>query len=95
MRINTYNQVNQLYQANKANKANKAYGNVQSQMTQDQLHISQTGQDYQVAKQAVAGASDIREDKVARLKERVESGTYDVDMEDFAKKLVEKYSGLL
>ena len=95
MRINTYNQVSQLYQANKANKASKAYGNVQSQTAQDQLHISRTGRDYQIAKHAVAGASEIREDKVAQLKERVASGNYDVNMDDFAQKLVEKYSGLL
>ena len=95
MRINTYNQVSQLYQASKANKANKAYGSVQPQTAQDQLHISQTGRDYQVAKQAVAKASEIREDKVAQLKERVASAKYDVNMDDFAQKLVEKYSGLL
>ena len=53
MRINTYNQVSQLYQASKANKANKAYGSVQPQTAQDQLHISQTGRDYQIAKQDI------------------------------------------
>lgn len=90
MRINTYNQVSQLYQASKANKASKAYGSVQSQTAQDQLHISQTGRDYQIAKQAVAKASEVREDKVAQLKERVASGNYDVNVDDFAQKLVEK-----
>ena len=95
MRINTYNQVSQLYQASKANKASKAYGSVQSQTAQDQLHISQTGRDYQIAKQAVAKASEVREDKVAQLKERVASGNYDVNVDDFAQKLVEKYSCLL
>ena len=58
----------------------------------DYLSISQTGQDYQIAKQAVAEASDIREDKVAELKTSVQSGKYDVDSGDFASMLLAKYN---
>lgn len=91
MRIDAYNQVSQVYQANKVNKTAKAYAASGIGMT-DQLEISQTGRDYQVAKQAVAGASDIREDKVAQLKQAVDSGSYCVDTGDFASKLLEKYN---
>lgn len=35
---------------------------------------------------------DIREDKVAELKAKVNSGNYFVDTADFAKKLLEKYN---
>ena len=61
----------------------------------DEEHISSTGRDYQIAKQAVADASDIREDRVAQLKERLDSGNYNVDMNDFANKLLEKYNALV
>ena len=61
---------------------------------QDQLQISQAGRDFQIAKQAVANASDIREDKVAELKTKVDSGNYQVDAGDFASKLLEKYNEL-
>ncbi len=88
MRIDTFSQVAQIYGLNKANKA----GNVKSTASvKDEVHISQAGRDFQVAKQAVAAASDIREDKVATLKTSIESGKYSVDAGDFASKLLEKY----
>ena len=95
MRIDAYNQVNQVYQTSKLAKSQKAYGASQTSFGYDQLQISKTGQDYQIAKQAVAGTSDIREDMVAQMKERVANGSYNVDTEDFASKLLEKYNGIL
>ena len=53
-----------------------------------------SGRDYQVAKKAVSEASDIREDKVAQLKNMVESGQYQVSGDDFASRLLEKYNSL-
>lgn len=92
MRIEAYNQVAQLYQNNQPGKSGKAYGTA---MGRDEVTISRAGYDYQIAKQAVAEASDVREDKVARLKARVESGTYRVDSDAFAGKLLGKYRTLL
>ena len=92
MRIDAYNQVSQIYQTQKAAKAQKAYKATGSLAGSDQLQISQTGKDYQIAKQAVAGASDIREDKVAEMKTKLESNNYQVDTGDFASKLLEKYN---
>lgn len=91
MRIETYNQVAGLYKLNKPTKAANTAG-VAS--TRDQVQISQVGKDYQIAKQAVADASDVREDKVADLKAKIESGTYKVSAGDFASKLLEKYNAL-
>lgn len=87
MRIDAYNQVAQLYgvqqkSVNAPNKAKASYGS-------DQLSISQAGYDHQVAKSAVSGASDIREDKVANIKARIDAGTYSVNPDDFAAKLLE------
>lgn len=91
MRIEAYNQVAQMYKSGKPAKAQKSYGVAAGR---DEVTISQTGYDYQIAKQAVAEASDIREDKVAGLKTKVESGNYKVDSGDFASKLLEKYKAL-
>ncbi len=91
MRIEAYNQVAQLYQGSKSGKSQKVPGVA---IGRDKVTISQTGYDYQIAKQAVAETSDIREDKVAQLKTRVESGSYKVDSGDFASKLLEKYDAL-
>ena len=85
MRVEAYNQVAQLYNREKK----------QMSTGRDEVQISSMGRDYQIAKQAVADASDIREDRVAQLKERLDSGNYNVDMNDFANKLLEKYNALV
>lgn len=87
MRIDAYNQISQIYQASRPASANKASASKKT----DKLEISQFGKDYQIAKQAVAAAPDIREDKVADVKSRVESGNYDVSADEFAAKLAAKY----
>ena len=94
MRIDAYNQVAQLYgvQQKSYNASNKIKG---SSMGSDQLSISQTGYDYQVAKNAVKQVSDVREDKVAKIKAQIEAGTYSVNPEDFANKLLDKYNNYL
>ena len=56
------------------------------------MQISSFGRDYQVATKAVAEASDVREDKVAEMKTKLESNNYQVDTGDFASKLLEKYN---
>lgn len=92
MRIDAYNKISQIYGVQNNAKTQKAQVN---SWGSDQLSISQAGRDYQVAKNAVSEASDIREDKVAQLKTRVESGTYAVDPGDFASRLLERYNATL
>ena len=60
----------------------------------DQVQISSLGLDMQTATAAVKGASDIRYDKVEPLKTAVQNGTYNVDSESFADKLLQKYEEL-
>ncbi len=87
MRIDAYNQITQVYSTPKKTQVGKAtsvYGS-------DKLEISQFGKDYQIAKQAVAAASDVRTDKVAEVKSKIASGNYNVSNDDFAAKLAEKY----
>jgi flagellar biosynthesis anti-sigma factor FlgM len=54
---------------------------------------SQAGKDYQVAKQAVSDASDVRMDLVNDIKARLANGTYNVSDEELADKLLERYCG--
>ena len=88
MRIEAYNQVAQLYKTNKQTST-RAAGS--AGMGRDEVQISSFGRDYQIAKKAVAEASDTREDKVAEMKTKLESNDYQVDTGDFASKLLEKY----
>ncbi|WP_331467420.1 flagellar biosynthesis anti-sigma factor FlgM [Roseburia porci] len=88
MRIDAYNQIAQIYGTQNISRTQKVQG---SHSVRDEVSISQTGRDYQIAKSAVSESSDVREDKVAQLKAQVDSGTYHVEPGDFASKLIEKY----
>lgn len=88
MRIDAFNKVSQLYQANSPKKVSKTNSTGASS---DSLEISQAGRDYQVAKQAVAKAPDFREDLVDAIKQKMDSGTYNVSNEDIADKLLNGY----
>jgi len=87
MRIDAFNKVSQLYQTNNVKNTAKAKGSSFS----DMLEISQTGKDYQVAKQIVTRTPDIRDDRVNDIKQRMEAGTYDISAEEVADKLVDSY----
>ena len=87
MRIDAYNQISQLYSATKKPKAQKS----SSVSGNDQVEISEFGKVLQSARKAVKESGDIREDKVAELKARIDNGTYEVSGESFADKLLENY----
>ena len=93
MRIEAYNQVAQIYSTNKTT-ATKPADKVKA-AAKDSVQLSSFGKDIQVAKQAVAEASDIREDKVAEVKSKINSGNYNVDTEDFASVLLNAYNNKL
>jgi negative regulator of flagellin synthesis FlgM len=87
MRIDAFNKVSQLYKTNNVKSTAKS----NSASFSDKLELSQTGKDYQVAKQVVARTPDVRESKVNEIKQRMEAGAYHVNIEDVANKLVEEY----
>lgn len=87
MRIEAYTQVQPLYKTKKPSKTQTAKNTGYS----DQLQISNIGRDMQIAKAAVAGSSDIREDITAPVKAKIQAETYEVNVESFADKLMQKY----
>ena len=91
MRIDAYNQIAQLYKTGKSIRTNKVNSTAS---VRDEVQISQTARDYQIAKQAVAETSDIREDKVSQLKNKMSTGSYSVDTGDFAEKLLAHYNAM-
>ena len=92
MRIDAYNQIAQVYGVQKNLKAQKTQ---KGSIGKDQVSISRTGRDFQVAKKAVSEAPDVREDKVAQLKAMIDSGVYSVEPGDFASRLLAKYNQTL
>ena len=92
MRIEAYNQVSQLYQT--SNTKNVSQAAKSNQMGRDEVQISSTGRDFNVAKAAVSESKDIREDLVADIKARIKNGTYDVSADDFADKLLSQVESI-
>lgn len=88
MRVEAYNQIAQIYKTGKTAGSSR----VSAASGRDEVQISAFGHDYQLAKQAVAEASDIREEKVAEVAAKINSGNYEVSTEDFAAKLVERWN---
>lgn len=88
MRVDNYGQISSAYNVSKARKAEAV---TKLNKGNDTVEISNAAKTYQTARTAVASASDIRADKVARLKAAIEDGTYSVTGKDIADKLVERY----
>jgi negative regulator of flagellin synthesis FlgM len=89
MRIDAFNKISKIYEANNVKSTSKTKGRSFS----DKLEISQTGKDYQIAKQVIARVPDVREEKIKEIKEKMNAGTYDISMQDVADKLIERYFG--
>ena len=92
MRIDAYSAITQVYKPTKATGAKSV--NSASRYAQDEVQISSFGKDFQIAKQAVANASDIREDVVAEMKSKY-AGDIQVDTGDFADVLLARFSQAL
>lgn len=88
MRIDAFNRVSRLYQANSTKKTLKTG----KKSDPDRVEISQLGRDVQVARAAVAKTPDIREERVMAIREKMEAGTYSVDMDALADKLLTGYT---
>ncbi len=91
MRIGTYNMIRQIY-GNTGTKKTKTSGTTGSGSFLDQVSFSSMGKDMQTAKTALGNTPDVRESKIQDLKRRIDNGTYDVSVDDFAQKLLDSYS---
>jgi negative regulator of flagellin synthesis FlgM len=91
MRIEAYSQIQNLYNVSKPAGNRGSAATAATPDFKDRLNISGQGKDLQVAKQAVAAAPDIREDRVAALKAAYQSGTYNISANAVADKILENY----
>ena len=91
MRIDAFNRVQQLYGKTSTTNLKKE----KARNFSDQLEISNMGKDIHVAKQAVKNSPDVREDVMASIKERLNAGTYQVNTDEFADRLFERYNSVV
>lgn len=65
---------------------------LENDKSQDAIVIlSRASKEIQLAKEAIASAPEIREDKVAAIREKIESGSYQIDNRAVAEKLVNAF----
>jgi negative regulator of flagellin synthesis FlgM len=71
---------------------NKNVGKVKktgkTEMKRDQIEISQSSKDFQIAMDAFKKLPDVRQDKVDDVKSQIEKGTYKPSAEDIIKKMM-------
>lgn len=60
------------------------------QVKTDTVEISNTAKKIQEASKQLKTIPDVREDKVAQLKEQVENGTYEIDADKIADKMLKE-----
>jgi negative regulator of flagellin synthesis FlgM len=87
IQINAY--VNQVQERNKVDSSNNKPE--KSTAKADTVVISDAAKRIQEAKVQLDNIPDVREEKVAQLKEQVDNGTYQVDAEKTADKLIKEH----
>ena len=84
--INNVNRVMNTYStANNVTRPNKIEGQ------RDSIDISTQGLDFKTVFEAVSKMPDIREDRVADISNRINSGQYNISSSDIANKILSNY----
>lgn len=86
MRIDAISKIYEAYKANNVSNTKK----VNKTMGKDEVALSKTAKDFQIAYKALAEVPDVREDKVKALKEQMASGNYNVKAAEVADKILSK-----
>ena len=84
--VNVDAYVNQVQEKDKADAASEQPEKQQAKA--DTVVLSDTAKAVQEAKTQLDSIPDVREDKVAELREQIENGTYEVDSEKLAHKMI-------
>lgn len=82
MKVNKTDNIMKVYNNMSSNKVNAN----KNKLEKDNVNLSERAKDYQFAMEKIKEVPDIRIDKVKDLKEKVQSGNYNVE----GKKIVEK-----
>jgi negative regulator of flagellin synthesis FlgM len=87
MRIGSNINVQQVLKGYNKN-VNKTNETQKSEMKRDQIEISQSSKEFQIAMDAFKKLPDVRQDKVDDIKEEIEKGTYKPSPEDIIKSMM-------
>jgi negative regulator of flagellin synthesis FlgM len=84
--VNIEAYVNQVQEKDKVDAASEKPE--QQQTKADTVALSNAAKEIQEAQRQLDAIPDVREDKVAQLKEQIENGTYEIDEEQIADKML-------
>jgi negative regulator of flagellin synthesis FlgM len=85
MKITRVNQILEVYNTNRVQKT----GKTNRTMGKDVFALSEEGKDFQTALSALSKVPDIRYEKVQEIKQKLQSGTYNISAQELADKMVE------
>ncbi len=92
---NKYDQNLYVTNATKTQRLNTAEGKTASEAREiqpkDKVSLSKVSKDFQLAKDAVTSTPDIRLEKVSPIKQKVAEGTYEVNAESVAERIIDHH----
>lgn len=74
---------------NSKNKVNKVKNVEKNSLGQDKMKVSKQAKTFSAAFNAAKNCSEVREDKVNRLKDAIKNGEYKIDDEKIVDKLID------
>lgn len=87
MRIDKINNIYETYKKQSISKAQS----VTKTSKKDEVALSEVAKDFQSVYKLLVATPDIREDKVNAVKEKINSGTYNVKTEEVAEKILSSF----
>lgn len=85
MRISGINRVNEIY------KTQQTRVETSKAARKDAMLLSDTAKDYQYAFKLAKDTPDVRNDEVSRIKERIQTGTYNIDAKEISEKIMSQF----
>lgn len=70
------------------NSGNKPNNDLKKGMSRDKIEISMQARDMQIVFQSINQASDIREEKIFPIIEKIQTGNYEINSQAIAKKIL-------
>ncbi len=93
MGVNGVNQVSGVSGVYNKQGVTRVEKSKETQGKKDEISISNSGQDFNTVMKALKEVPNVREEKVAELAVKVESGTYNAPEDGVADKLMENFLG--
>lgn len=85
MKVTRVSQILDIYSSNQTRKAERTGKSDRK----DVFSLSKEGKDFQIALNALSQVPEIREEKVQDIKQRIQSGNYNINVQELADKIVE------